>query len=178
MSERVWTVAVIGVLVMARTLAAQPDLLLNCRDQVSVAVNVPAAGIRVQMRGVLNNGNYIIWWDAKMTVSHTLSGFCEASPVTGRISRLETNRADPKEGIRPYRITPDDAERVCQKEARERFSPGNGLLEARFLRHTSTKSTYRVAWEYNLFSRRMRKGRCDIDSSTGTVLKIHVDNGW
>jgi hypothetical protein len=178
MSKRDWTGAMIGVLVMAGTLAAQPDPLLDCLDRAAVAVNVPVPGISVLRRSVLDNGNYMIWWDAKLTASHTVSGFCEANPITGRIVRLGPNRADSKDGVRPYPITRDDAERVCQKEARERFSPGNGMLEARILRHMSTKSTYRVAWQYNSLYRTIRKGRCDIDSSTGSVVKFYTDSGW
>jgi hypothetical protein len=178
MSTRDWTGAVIGVLVIAGTLAAQTDPLLDCRSRASVAVNVPEARISVQKWGGLDNGNYMIWWDAKLPTSRIVSGFCETNPLTGRIIRLETNRTDSKDGVRRYRITPDDAERLCQKEARERFSPGNGLLQARFLWNTSTKSTYRVAWQYGSLDRRTRGGRCEIDSATGTVLKLHGDSGW
>ena len=178
MSKRDWTGAVIGALVMAGTLVAQPDPVYDCLDKAAVAANVPVAGISVLKRSVQNNGNYIIWWDAKLTASHTVNGFCEANPLSGRIVRVGTNRVDLKDGVRPYRITRDDAERVCQKEARERFAPGNSLLEARILPHMSTKSTYRVAWQYNSLARTIRKGRCDIDSSTGTVLKFHADSGW
>jgi hypothetical protein len=178
MSKRDWTGAVIGFLAMAGTLAAQPDLLFNCRNRVSVAVNVPVSRINVMKRGSLDNGNSVIWWDAKVTNSHTVNGFCEVNPLTGRTVRLETSGADSKDGVWRYRITPQDAERVCQREARERFSPGNGMLEASFLRNMSSKSTYRVAWQYGSVSRMIRKGRCDIDSSTGTLVKIHADTGW
>jgi hypothetical protein len=178
MSKRDWTGAVICVLVLAGTLAAQPDPLVGCRSRVSVAVNAPLSGINAVKRGGLDNGNYIIWWDAKLAGARTVSGFCEANPLTGRIVRLGTDLTDSKGGIRTYRITPVDAERVCQRVAREIFSPGNGLLDASFLRHISTKSTYKVEWRYSSLDRTIRKGRCDIDSSTGRILNFHADVGW
>lgn len=178
MSKWDWAGAAIGFLAMAGTLAAQPDPLFNCGNRVSVAVNVPRSRISLMKRGVLDNGNYVIWWDAKVTNSYTAKGFCEVHPLTGRTVRLETSRGDSKEGVWRYRITPHDAVRVCQREARERFSPGNGMLEASFLRNVSNKSTYRVAWQYGSVSRMIRKGRCDIDSLTGTLLRIHAETGW
>ncbi len=178
MSIRDWTRAVIGVLVLAGTLAAQPDPVVGCRNRVSVAVNAPVSGISAVKRGVLDNGNYIIWWDAKLAGARTVSGFCEANPLTGRIVGLGTDRTDSKSGIRAYRITPVDAERVCRRVARERFSPGNSLVDATFLEHVSTKSTYKVEWRYNSLDHTVRKGRCDIDSSTGRILEFHADSGW
>ena len=129
-------------------------------------------------RGGLDNGNHIIWWDVNLAGARTVSGFCEANPLTGRIVGLGTDLMDSRGGIRAYRITPLDAERVCQRVARERFSPGNGLFDAPFLRNVSTKSTYKVEWRYNSLDRTIRKGRCDIDSSTGRVLKFHRISGW
>jgi hypothetical protein len=178
MSKRDWTGAAIGVLVMAGTLAAQPDPLVTCRNRASVLANVPPGGVAVQKRGGLDNGNYIIWWDAKWNSSRTVKGFCEANPLTGRIVRMGTSQTDSMSGIRQFRITLDDAERVCQREARARFSPGNGLLGARVVENLSTKDTYRVAWEYNILARPIRRGRCEIDSSTGSLLSIHADRVW
>ena len=149
MSTRDWTGAVIGVLALAGTLAAQPDPIGACRNRVSVAVNAPVSGIHAVKRGGLDNGNYIIWWDAKLAGARTVSGFCEANPLTGRIVRLGPDVADSNGGIRAYRITPVDAERVCRQVARETFNPGGGMFDASFLRNVSTKRTYKVEWQYH-----------------------------
>jgi hypothetical protein len=176
MSQWDWTRAVTGVLILAGTLAAQPDPVGNCRNRVSEAVNAPISGITAAKRGGLENGNIIIWWDAKLAGARKVSGFCEANPLTGRIVSLGTDVTDSKSG-RAYRITPVDAERICRRLARQRFSPG-GLVEASFLPHVSTKSTYRVDWRYNSMDRALRKGSCEIDSSTGRVLEFHADIDW
>lgn len=178
MSKQDWFRAILVILALAGTLAAQPDPTDACLTRVSAAVNVPVDGTGVLKTGGLENGNYVIWWIAKPAGSHKVNGFCEVNPLNGRVVRLETGRMDSKTDIRPYRITPDDAERVCQTAARERFSPGNALLEARAMPNTSSKSTYRVAWQYNVLDRPIRRGRCEIDSATGAVLKVHSDVSW
>jgi hypothetical protein len=145
---------------------------------VAVLINAAEAGISVQRRGGLNNGNYILWWNAKLANGRALSGFCEASPQDGRIVRLGTNQTDSGNINRRYRITPDDAERICQREARVRFSPGNGEVNGLFQWGLSTKSAYRVEWRYDRTTRTIRKGWCEIDSYTGGLRKFHAGDGW
>src|SRR5262249_39279399 len=108
----------------------------------------------------------------------TVSGFCEASPLDGRIVRLGTNQTDSESVNRAFRITPEDAERICRREARARFSPGNGELNGTFSRWLSTKSTYRIEWRYDRTARIIRQGWCEVDSSTGHLNKFHANDGW
>ena len=51
-------------------------------------------------RGGLDNGNHIIWWDVNLAGARTVSGFCEANPLTGRIVGLGTDLMDSRGGIR------------------------------------------------------------------------------
>ena len=164
----------IAILVMAGKLTAQ-DPVFTCTLRASALVNVPVNNIGVNRRGGLENGNDILVWNAKLPNGQLITGFCEASPRTGRVVRLGTDREDIK---RVYRMTPVDAERVCRQEARARFSPGNGLLFAKFLPNTSTKSTYRVGWRYGSMAGTIRKGRCEIDSLTGHIRKFDANYGW
>jgi hypothetical protein len=171
---------VLSVLVLTARLAAQPgpgpdpDPLLECQSRASVLTNAAIAGVSVRLRGGLDNGNYIIWWDAKLASGRTVSGFCEASPLNGRTVRLGITQTDWGGANRKYRITPGDAERVCRTEARARFSPGNGLINAMFLQNISTKSIYKVEWWYGT----NRKGRCEIDSSTGLIREFNASVVW
>jgi hypothetical protein len=135
------------------------------------------ADTAAQRHGGLDNGNDIILWKARLSNNHVVSGFCEASPQTGRIVRIGIGQ-DSGDVKRTYRMTPDDAERVCRSEARERFSPGNALISAAFLPNTSTRSTYRVEWRYDSMAGPIRKGRCEIDSTTGRIRKFETSLGW
>lgn len=167
----------LAVFVMTGTLAAQ-DPLFACRSRAAVLANVPSSGISAQRRGGLANGNDIILWAAKLANGKTVTGFCEANPRNGRIVRLDTDQGDSKAVNRTYRITPADAERVCQREARARFSPGNGMIGATFLENISTNSTYRVGWQYNNLARTIRTGQCVIDSATGTIRRFKSSISW
>jgi hypothetical protein len=136
-------------------------------------------GVSAQRRGGLPNGNDIILWTAWLADGQKVSGFCEASPRDGRVVRLGSTENDSGNIKRVYRMTPIEAEKVCQREARARFSPGNGLIGAYFLRNISTNSTYRVEWQYNaLAGRPLRTGRCEIDPFTGHVREFHATSGW
>jgi len=77
-----------------------------------------------------------------------------------------------------WRMTPVDAEKICQREARARFSPGNGEISGVFLPTISTRDTYRVAWRYYDRGWTIRKGQCDIDSMTGHLRKFKANDGW
>ena len=77
---------------------------------------------------------------------------------------------------RAYKITRDDAERICEKEARARFSPGNGLIGASLSDHS--KSTYTVEWGEPSMAGTVRKGRCEIDSYSGHIRKFKASVGW
>jgi hypothetical protein len=178
MSLRGLTNLILALVALAGTMMAQPDPVTECRKRVSVQNNMPVKGIKAQRRGGLQNGNILIWWDGKLVNGQALSGFCEANPLTGRIVRLGNNQGDWQGAGRKYRITPDDAELVCQREARARFSPGNGAIGARFQPNISTKSTLWVEWEYNSLARTIRKGRCEIDSWSGNIRKFEANNGW
>ena len=165
----------IAILLMVGTLAAQPDPVVTCRLRASALTNTVIANTSAERRGGLPNGNVMVLWKAKLSNGHVVSGSCEASPKTGRVVRLGEDSVDTK---RAYRITPGEAERICQREARARFSPGNVLPDAVFLTRTSTKSTYRVGWEYGSIAGTIRKGRCDIDSATGRISRFDVSDGW
>src|SRR5262249_52949195 len=143
-----------------------------------IAINTPVNRITAKRRGGRDNGNYIVWWDATLASGRKESGFCETNPLTGRVVRLATDQKDMSGVNRTYRITPEDAGRICQREARERFSPGNGELEATFKRNVSTKDTYRLEWRYDSLAWTIRKGHCEIDSATGLVRKFDANNGW
>ena len=166
----------IAALLMATPLTAQGDPLIRCRKRASILINAAIPNTSAQRRGGSANGNEIILWKAKLANGHIVSGFCEASPQTGRIVRLGTDQDS--DVNRAYRMTPGDAERICQREARARFSPGNGLINASFLPNTSTESTYRVGWWYGSLAGLVRKGRCEIDSATGSLLKFRATDGW
>jgi hypothetical protein len=168
---------VIAVLLMVGTLAAQPDPVVTCRLQASALTNTVIANTSAERRGGLANGNVMVLWKAKLSNGHIVSGSCEASPQTGRVVRLGTDQ-DSGDIKRVYRITPGEAERICQREARARFSPGNVLPYAVFLTRTSTKTTYEVGWQYGSIAGTIRKGRCDIDSATGRISKFDVSHGW
>ena len=168
---------VIAVLLMVGTLAAQPDPVVTCRLRASALTNTVIANTSAERRGGLANGNVMVLWKAKLSNGHIVSGSCEASPQTGRVVRLGTDE-DSGDIKRVYRITPAEAERICQREARARFSPGNVLPYAVFLTRTSTKSTYEVGWQYGSMAGTIRKGRCDIDSATGRISKFDVSHGW
>jgi hypothetical protein len=176
MSHRGFMTLIPAALILAGTLAAQPDPFLNCRSHASVLTNSAILRFRAQQHGTLDNGNFMIWWDAKLANGRTVSGFCEASTLDGRIVRLGTNQTDSMN--RTYKITADDAERVCAREARARFSPGNGEIGARLQQNISSKSTYRVEWRYESLARTIRKGWCEIDSSTGHIRQFHANSGW
>ena len=165
--------AVMAALVIAATLRAQPDPVLSCRERASALIDAALDDISGQRRG----GDDVILWKAKLPGGQVLSGFCEANPRTGRIVMLGTHQ-DPGGINRAFPMTPDDAERVCQREARARFSPGNGMVYATFLVNTSTKSIYRVEWRYPSTAGTIRKGRCEIDSATGRIRKFDVSSVW
>jgi hypothetical protein len=75
-------------------------------------------------------------------------------------------------------MTPGDAEQICAREARARFSPGNGMIDATFHPNSSTKSIYRVGWRWDSLHGAIRKGRCEIDSFTGSLRKFDANYGW
>ena len=166
----------IAVVLMAAPLTAQSDPIWNCRERASNLTNATMADTSAHLRGGLDNGDDIILWKARLSNGHIVGGLCVANPLTGRIVRFGT---DQDSGIhRAYRMTPDDAERVCQREARENFSPGNVLIDAEFLPNTSTKSIYRVGWRYYSMGGTIRKGHCEIDSATGSIRKFDADLSW
>jgi hypothetical protein len=166
-----------ALLAIAGTVSAQPDPILSCSRRASALINVGASAIRAHRRGGLNNGDDIILWEATLSNGQAVSGFCEVSPSNGRVVRLGTDR-DSADVKRVYRLTPDDAERLCGREARARFNPGDGSIDAAFLPNTSSKSTYRVEWRYSSMRGTIRKGRCEIDSSTGYIRKFNANSGW
>jgi hypothetical protein len=174
----------LALFVLTGTLRAQfypnPNPVLDCMRRASVLTNTPMASISARLRGGRDNGNDVIWWDARQSNGRIVSGFCEAGPRDGRTVRLGINQKDSGNANRVYRITPGDAERVCRKEARARFSPGNGLISAMVQRNISTKSTYLVEWWYPSPSLvgTIRDGRCEVDSSTGILLNFDVSNSW
>jgi hypothetical protein len=168
----------IAVLIITRPLTAQPpDPSLTCIRRASALTNVVMPHITGRRRGGLANGNDIIWWSAKLPNNQTVSGFCEVNPPTGRVVKLGTDR-NSRDVTRTYKMSPDDAERVCEREARARFNPGDGLIVATFQPNSSTNSTYRVGWHYNSMARTIRKGRCEIDSSTGHIRKFVAGLDW
>jgi hypothetical protein len=168
---------VIGILLMVGTLAAQPDPVVTCRLQASALTNTVIANTSAVRRGGLANGNVVVLWKAKLSNGHVVSGSCQASPLTGRVVRLGTDE-DSGDLKRAHRITRNEAERICQREARARFNPGNVLPYAVFLTRTSTDSTYQVGWEYGALTGITRRGRCDIDTATGRVSKFDMDHRW
>jgi hypothetical protein len=168
---------VIAILLLVGTLAAQPDPVVTCRIRASALTNTVIANTSAERRGGLANGDVMVVWKAKLSNSHIVGGSCEASPQTGRVVWLRTDE-DSGDIKRAYRISPGEAERICQREARARFSPGNVLPDAVFLPRTSTKSMYRVGWQYGSMAGTIRKGRCDIDSATGRISKFDVSHGW
>ena len=129
----------IAILIMIGTLAAQPDPVLTCRIRASALTNTVVANTSAERHGGLDNGNDMVLWKAKLSNGHIVSGYCEASPKTGRVVRLGTDQ-DSGDIKRAYRITQDEAERICQREARARFSPGNVLPDAVFL----IKNVYQI----------------------------------
>ena len=167
----------IPVLITVGTLPAQPDPVLSCRRRASDLTNTLLAQTSAERRGGLNNGNDMVLWKARLSNGHNLTGFCEVSPQTGRVVRLGADQ-DSADINRAYRMTPSDAEKICQREARARFSPGNGLLDAVFQPNTSSKSTYRVEWRLNSMAGTARKGHCEIDSGTGRIRKFDANLGW
>jgi hypothetical protein len=171
------TCALLTGVVAAGTLAAQPDPVYECRKRVAMHVNAPQNGVIAARRGAFPNGNYAIWWDAQLANGGMVKGFCEASSQTGQVVRFGTGQ-DKTALERTYRLTPEDAERICRREARARFDPGNGEIVGIFLDGISTKNTYRVQWRYDRTSRTIRTGRCDIDSYTGFIRKFRANDGW
>jgi hypothetical protein len=167
----------LGGLITAGTLVAQPDAVSSCRWRASALTNTPVSATSAVRRGGLSNGNDMVLWKAKLANGHIVTGFCEVSPPTGRVVMLGTDQ-DAGGVNRSFRMTPGEAERICQREARARFSPGNGLLDAVFLPNTSTRSTYRVEWRWNSMAGTIRKGRCEIDSATGALREFHASIGW
>jgi hypothetical protein len=167
-----------AVFVLAGTLAAQPDPSYDCRRRAAVLANTPFKNMTAKRRGGLANGNVMVWWNAKLANGKSITGFCEADPQTGRTVRMGIDQSDWGSVNRKFRITPEDAERVCRIEARARFSPGNGELSAFFLPNTSTKHTYRVEWRYSSITRTIREGRCEVDSDTGLLRSFDANNGW
>jgi hypothetical protein len=159
------------VMAMAGTLSTQPDRILNCRKRASVLINATLANTIAQRRGAFANGDDLILWKATLSSSHAVSGFCEARPQTGVIVRLGTDQADIN---RKYKITRDEAERICQREARARFSPGDGLLGAVSQSSSPIGSTYTVDWRYLNLAGTIRRGRCTIDSHTGQIRDFEV----
>jgi hypothetical protein len=157
----------------------KPDPLLTCRRRAAALVNAVMDGVSAQRRGGLQNGNDIILWNAKLTSGGSISGFCESNPRSGRVVRMGSSENDSGNINRKYRMTPIDAEKVCQREARARFSPGNGLIGAVFLQNISTKNTYHVEWQYNaLAGRPIRTGTCEIDPFSGHIREFHANSGW
>jgi murein L,D-transpeptidase YcbB/YkuD len=134
---------ILTILVTGGTLAAQSDPILNCRKRASIFSNVAMADTSAERRGRLYNGNDIILWIARLSSSHTVTGFCEASPQTRRILRLGTDQEDIN---RISQITPVDVGRVCQREARARFRPGKAPLAAteEYQRTLDALDRYRV----------------------------------
>ena len=167
----------IAILAVVSPLAAQPDPSFMCIRRASALTNVPVSHISAQKRGGLGNGNDVIWWNAKLPNNQTVSGSCEVNPSTGRVVRLGTDQ-DSRGITSMYRMTTAEAERICEREARARFNPGDGLIVASVLPNTSTKSVFRVGWEYDSMSRKLRDGRCEIDSSTGHIRKFVASRGW
>ena len=165
---------VIAVLAVEGTLWAQPDPILNCRKRASGLINATMANTIAQRRGGLANGDDLILWKATLSNSHVVSGFCEARPQTGRIVRLGTDQADIN---RRYKVSRDDADRICQREARARFSPGNGLLGAASLSSAPIGSIYTVDWRYFNMAGTIRRGRCKIDSHTGEIRDFEASLG-
>lgn len=157
-----------AVLILTGTLAAQPDPVLSCRIRASALTNTVVANTDAERHGGLDNGNDMVLWKAKLSNGRMVKGYCETSPRTGRVVRLGSDH-DSGDIKRAYRITHDEAERICQREARARFSPGNGLLSAEFLTSLSSRSTYRVEWWYGSMAATIRKGNCEIDSATGRI---------
>ena len=178
MSLRGYTILLPAALVLASTLAGQPDPIYDCRRRAAVETNTSLNGIHAKQRGGLDNGNVVLLWEAKLANGRTVNGFCEASSQTGRIVRLGIDQPDRESINRGYRITPDEAQRICQREARARFSPGNGELGARWLPNTSTKDTYRLQWRMDSAGSRIRSGWCEVDSATGHIRKFHANDGW
>jgi len=168
---------IIAVLVMAGTLSAQSDSVCNCRSRVAALTNVAFGNTSAHRRGGLPNGNDMILWKAKLSDGSMVTGLCEASPQSGRIVRLQADQ-DTAGINRAYRLTPGDAQRICAREARARFSPGNGMIGAFFLRNTSTRSTYRVEWRQDSMGGTIRQGNCEIDSATGRLRKFDANAGW
>jgi hypothetical protein len=168
---------IIAILMMAGTLRAQPDPILTCRNRAAALTNTLMADTSAQRRGGLDNGNDIVVWKAKLSNGHVITGSCEVSPQTGRVLRLGTDQ-DSGDVNRAYRMTPRDAERICRREARARFSPGNGLLGAVFQPNSSSNSTYRVEWKWESMAGTVRKGDCEIDSATGSIKEFNASRGW
>jgi hypothetical protein len=167
------TGGLIAVLTVAGTLSAQPDPVLNCRKRAAALINATVANTSARQRGGLDSGDVIILWQANLPNNHVVAGFCEARPQTGRIVRLGADQGDLN---RATKITRDDAERICEKEARARFSPGNGLIGASL--SDRSKSTYTVEWGEPSMAGTVRKGRCEIDSYSGHIRKFKASVGW
>jgi hypothetical protein len=55
----------LGVVLLPGNLAAQPDPLRDCRRQVSVATDAAMSDIDTRRSHDLDNGNYLIVWDAR-----------------------------------------------------------------------------------------------------------------
>jgi hypothetical protein len=168
---------VIPTLITVGILPAQPDPVLSCRRRASDFANTVLADTSAQRRGGLSNGNDMVLWKAKLSNGHNITGFCEVSPQTGRVVRLGADQ-DSGDVNRAYRMTPGDAEKICAREARARFSPGNGMIDAVFQPNSSSKSIYRVGWRWDSMAGAVRKGRCEIDSATGQVRGFHANLGW
>jgi len=177
MTRRILIGFTFALFVLPANLSAQADPIEECQSRASVLVNADPGVISAWWRGGVDNGDYIILWTARLANGRALNGFCEANPRTGRIVRLGTSQADASIN-RSYRLTPEDAEQVCVREARARFGPGNGEIGAIFQEHVSTKATYWVEWRYDNLARTVRKGRCEIDSATGRIRKFEAKTGW
>jgi hypothetical protein len=165
------------ILITAGTLAAQPDPRFSCRERVSAFTHSVMANTSAERRGGLGNGDDMVLWKAKQPNGQLVTGFCEVIPSTGRVVRFGADQ-DSGEIKRTYKLTPGDAERICAREARATFSPGNGHLDAEFQTHISTKATYRVGWHYASMAGTIRSGSCEIDSATGHMRRFDANMTW
>jgi len=78
----------LGMILMSRLVMGQ-NPLRDCRKLASITTKTPIADIEAQCHRDLDNGNFIILWEAKLRLGGTVSGFCEANPRNGLIARFE-----------------------------------------------------------------------------------------
>ncbi len=115
------------------------DMEKSCQTQAAVAMHVSRSDVDVRRGENVDDGTYILRWEARPRDGNPSRGYCQVDPGQRRIVRFETNEYAGNPGGRDDRR--DDAP-IADYPRVKVDTPGAGAFDGGRFRHIHLESVY------------------------------------